>query len=134
MTGVRPLIDVTYLHAPAGFVQPVVKSEPPPPQMPVEYALSQNYPNPFNPTTMIEFSLAEVSTVSLKVYNILGQEVATLIDREVMDDGDQQIEFDATGLPSGVYFYRLTTDVAGQDEEDVTGRSVTLTGKMMLMK
>jgi hypothetical protein len=102
--------------------------------MPVEYALSQNYPNPFNPTTMIEFSLAEVSTVSLKVYNILGQEVATLIDREVMDDGDQQIEFDATGLPSGVYFYRLTTDVAGQDEEDVTGRSVTLTGKMMLMK
>jgi PKD repeat protein len=66
----------------------------------------RNYPNPFNPSTMIAFDLTNSGQVSLKVYNILGQEVRTLVDRW-MDTGIYEFEFDATGLSSGVYFYRL---------------------------
>ncbi|MBS4029512.1 MAG: T9SS type A sorting domain-containing protein, partial [Ignavibacteriales bacterium] len=65
------------------------------------------YPNPFNPTTAIGFSLLAVSNVTLKVFDILGKEVATLIHSRVMDEGKHEVEFDASNLPSGVYFYRL---------------------------
>lgn len=70
--------------------------------------LDQNYPNPFNPTTNIAFRLPENSDVSLKVYDMVGREVAVLID-EVMSSGQHSASFDASGLPSGVYFYRLET-------------------------
>jgi hypothetical protein len=75
--------------------------------MPERYTLYQNYPNPFNPATTIEFDLPEPSVVSLKVYDLLGREVETLLDNESMDEGNQEISFDAGGLSSGVYFYRL---------------------------
>lgn len=80
-----------------------------------------NYPNPFNPTTTISFSLPEASYVSLKVYNSLGQEVATLLD-ERRDAGTHRVTWDAGSCASGVYFYRLTT------------RDFTDTRKMLLMK
>lgn len=76
-------------------------------ETPNEFALHQNYPNPFNPSTTINFTLQEQSVVTLKVYNLLGQEVATLINNEELDEGEQTIDFVADGLASGVYFYRL---------------------------
>jgi hypothetical protein len=73
---------------------------------PAEFALDQNYPNPFNPSTKINFRLAADSKVSLKVFDVLGQEVMTLINNE-MTAGSHQVEFDAVNLNSGVYFYKL---------------------------
>lgn len=75
--------------------------------LPTEFSLGQNYPNPFNPSTTIEFSIAEVSFVNLKIFNLLGQEVATLLNNEVAQ-GVHQINFDASNLNSGVYFYQIT--------------------------
>ena len=74
---------------------------------PSGFELSQNYPNPFNPTTNIKFSLPASQTVSLKVYDIAGREVATLINSERRAAGTYQLNFDGYGLSSGAYFYRL---------------------------
>jgi hypothetical protein len=71
------------------------------------FNISQNYPNPFNPTTTIEFTLIKDSKVLLKVYNVLGQEVATLIDGEMQAGILHRVPFDASHLSSGIYFYRL---------------------------
>ena len=75
--------------------------------MPKSFALFQNYPNPFNPTTVISYQLSAVSQVSLKVYDILGREVATLVN-EKENAGSYSVNFNASRLASGVYFYRLT--------------------------
>jgi probable HAF family extracellular repeat protein len=74
--------------------------------IPKEYKLEQNYPNPFNPSTTIKYSLPKESFVNLKIYNLIGEEVATLVNEE-KTIGNYVIEFDATALPSGVYFYRI---------------------------
>jgi hypothetical protein len=76
---------------------------------PESYMLYQNYPNPFNPTTMIPFELANPSFVSLKVYNVLGEEVAVLLSKN-LQPGTYQTPWQAEGLPSGSYFYRLETE------------------------
>jgi len=73
---------------------------------PTAFALYQNYPNPFNPTTEIRYSVPVRAAVSLRVYNAIGQEVAVLVD-EVQEPGERVISFDASGLASGLYFYRL---------------------------
>ncbi len=70
------------------------------------YTLDQNYPNPFNPMTHFEFRIADFEFVSLKVYDVLGNEIATLVDEEE-PAGEYEVEFIATGLPSGIYFYQL---------------------------
>lgn len=75
--------------------------------IPTEFSLSQNYPNPFNPSTTIQFSLAGDSQVSLKIYDILGREVADLIN-ENLSSGQHAINFDGSKLASGTYFCRLT--------------------------
>jgi len=72
----------------------------------LEYQLAQNYPNPFNPSTKISFSIAERSNVRLSVFNILGEQVATLVN-EVKDAGSYKVEFNASNLPSGIYIYTL---------------------------
>ncbi|MBS3915214.1 MAG: T9SS type A sorting domain-containing protein [Bacteroidetes bacterium] len=68
----------------------------------------ENYPNPFNPVTFIRFDLPEQLRVTIKVYDVLGREVADLINDGLLDEGNHEIEFDATKLSSGIYFYRLT--------------------------
>ena len=73
---------------------------------PVSYELSQNYPNPFNPTTQINYSVPKNSFVTLKIYNVLGQEVATLFAGN-QRSGSYIATFDANKFASGVYFYRL---------------------------
>lgn len=78
-------------------------------EVPQEFALYQNYPNPFNPSTTMRFDLAADAIVTLKVYNILGQEVATVIDNKVYKAGRYVEQFSNSNLASGVYFYRLTT-------------------------
>ena len=78
-------------------------------EIPVTFALEQNYPNPFNPTTNIKFSIPTQGLVTLKVFNSLGKEVATLVN-EVTNTGTYVVDFDAGNLTSGVYFYRLQSD------------------------
>ena len=73
---------------------------------PYSFALDQNYPNPFNPSTKIQFQIPEAQFVTLKVYNLLGQEVSTLVN-EQLQGGSYRAEFDGSNLPSGTYFYRL---------------------------
>jgi hypothetical protein len=89
--------------------------------LPNEYNLSQNYPNPFNPTTVIKYSIAKSGSVTLKVYNMVGQEVATLVNQE-QSAGNYSIDFNASRLASGVYMYRLN---AG---------NFTATKKLILLK
>ena len=90
-------------------------------EVPNDYSLSQNYPNPFNPTTSIYFSIPNAELVTVKVFNILGQEVATLLNSE-LTTGVHKINFDASMLSSGVYVYSIQ---AG---------NFTASKKMMLMK
>jgi hypothetical protein len=89
--------------------------------MPGVFNLHQNYPNPFNPSTVIEYDLPSREYVSLKVYNILGQEVAVLAEG-LQEPGYKSVSFETTNLPSGVYVYRL---VAG---------TFTDTKKMLLLR
>ena len=91
-------------------------------EIPASYKLDQNFPNPFNPVTNIRFSIPKVSNVTLKVYNIAGQEIKTLVNNEVVSAGVKEVTFDATPFASGIYFYTLT---AGDFRE---------TKKMMLVK
>jgi hypothetical protein len=98
---------------------------------PVQYSLGQNYPNPFNPKTVFPFVLAHPSVVTLKVYDIGGREVATLLSRQSMGMGRQQAEFDASMLSSGVYLYRLIAEPAGGDK---TGEGFEGVRKMLLLR
>jgi hypothetical protein len=89
--------------------------------LPAGYSLGQNYPNPFNPTTNIEYSISTSGHVSLKVFNNLGQEVATLFEGN-RQAGKHVATFDGSGLASGVYLYRLESG------------NVSLAKKFVLMK
>jgi len=89
--------------------------------IPARYDLKQNYPNPFNPTTNIVYSIPKSGIVTIKIYNILGQEVRVLANR-MMNPGTYNVSFDASSLNSGVYFYSLTVD------------NFTQVKKMMLLK
>ncbi|MBM4176920.1 MAG: T9SS type A sorting domain-containing protein [Ignavibacteria bacterium] len=81
-----------------------------PKNVPDEFALRQNYPNPFNPSTKISFDLPEAARVTIKVYNTIGQLVATLASNEFLNAGSYERTFDASGLPSGIYIYQLNSD------------------------
>jgi hypothetical protein len=87
--------------------------------MPKEFRLEQNYPNPFNPTTTIKFALPQSSAVTLKLYDILGRDVATLVDNE-LEAGEHKVIFDAKDLASGIYFYQI------QAEDFVQAKKLTL--------
>ena len=94
---------------------------------PTSYALDQNYPNPFNPSTTIRFSLPEASHVRLTVFNLLGEELAVLIN-EQRQAGVYDQKFDASGLPSGSYFYRIEAQGLGgaQAKSFVQVRKMTI--------
>lgn len=81
----------------------------------MDFVLNQNYPNPFNPATTISFSLSERSSVSLKIFDILGNEIVTLVN-ETKDAGEYEVKFDASDLSSGIYFYKIE---AGGNFRDV---------------
>ena len=89
--------------------------------VPSEYKLEQNFPNPFNPSTVIKFAMPRSGYVTLKVYNMLGKEVGTLVNGN-MTAGLQEVVFDASSLPSGLYFYQINTN------------GFTDTKKMLLVK
>jgi len=89
--------------------------------LPSSFTLYQNYPNPFNPSTRIKYQVASTAKVNLIVYDILGREIATLVN-EIKPVGTHEVEFDASELPSGIFFYRLQSG------------NFTLTKKMMVIK
>jgi hypothetical protein len=86
------------------------------PSIVYEYGLSQNYPNPFNPVTTISYQIKEQGLVQLKIFNLLGQEVATLVS-EVKPEGKYSVIFDANNLPSGVYIYSLRVNAFVQNNK-----------------
>ena len=88
---------------------------------PVAYELSQNYPNPFNPSTQIRFAIPEAGMVNIKVFNTLGQEITTLVS-DYRSAGSYEVDFNASNLTSGIYFYTITTN------------NFSETRKMMLLK
>jgi hypothetical protein len=116
-------------------------------ETPTMFSLEQNYPNPFNPSTTIEFHIpearsqkSEVRIVTLKVYSMLGQEVATLVNEE-LKPGSYNVPWDAAGIPSGVYFYRLsacqTSRHKARDANDAAGGQAgefTETKRLILMR
>lgn len=91
-------------------------------KLPTKFSLGRNYPNPFNPTTIIPYDVPVESRVTIKVYNILGEEVALLVN-EVQQAGTHTVEFNASRYPSGVYYYRMTA-----------GGGFTETKKLILMR
>lgn len=105
LAGISIEIDSVYTdqkeEAPEPFIKPDGAAE-----IPLTYSLDQNYPNPFNPTTTISFSIEKPSHTRLTIYNILGQKVTTLIDRN-LPAGEHSVRWDASGLASGLYLYRL---------------------------
>ncbi|GEM_PF-241574 len=97
-------------------------------QLPRGYQLYQNYPNPFNPTTTIGFDLPEPAAVTLKIYNLLGQEVASPLTTQLVEAGHHSIEFDGRNLASGIYFYRIGATGIG------AGRSFHDVRRMLILK
>ena len=89
--------------------------------LPTEFSLNQNYPNPFNPSTVIRFGIPEAGFYTLRVYNTLGQEVASLVNGQ-LQRGNYNINFDASRLATGVYIY------------NIRGNNVNISRKMILMK
>ncbi len=95
--------------------------------VPLQYSLKQNYPNPFNPATTLGFSLKTEARVTLSIYNVLGEKVASLLNRDEMNAGEHSVRFDASEMPTGIYFYTL--EARGTD-----GSSFISSKKMMLLK
>ncbi|MBI3195203.1 MAG: T9SS type A sorting domain-containing protein, partial [Ignavibacteriae bacterium] len=127
LSGVKPLSDVAFLQ------QPTAKTtfsldEYQTFQTPQQFELMQNYPNPFNPSTVISYQLSVNSLVTLKVYDMLGREVATFFDNQTMDADEYEITFDGSSLSTGLYLYKLTTT----NIED--GTTLTETKRMVLLK
>jgi len=89
--------------------------------LPTEFRLEQNYPNPFNPSTTIQFAVPKASQVTVKIYDVLGRRVATLVD-EKYQPGTYKVTFEAGDLASGVYIYRIQAEGFAQ------------TRKLMLLK
>ncbi|MEK7262925.1 MAG: FG-GAP-like repeat-containing protein [Bacteroidota bacterium] len=105
--GVKTPTEVGIVNPPTKRSTAVIRTE----QLknkPSVFTLEQNYPNPFNPSTTLSFQLNFPAIVSLKVYNLIGQEVASVLSQEVFSEGNYEFNFDASSLSSGVYFYRLT--------------------------
>ena len=105
---------------------PVIHSASPAGHFPERSSLDQNYPNPFNGTSTVAFRIAQVADVTLRVFDLLGREVATLVDGR-MSPGEYAVRFDADRLASGIYICRLRVDPAGK------GADVLMTSRRMLL-
>lgn len=120
-------ISTTSDHAPVwtrfDFSRSLVSVDDDIAEAPASFELNQNYPNPFNPTTNISFTLPERAEVSLKVYDVMGREVATLANSRSFIGGSHTLTFDASSLASGMYIYRLSVD-----------NGMALSRKMMIVK
>ncbi|MCX6134943.1 MAG: T9SS type A sorting domain-containing protein [Ignavibacteriales bacterium] len=103
--------------------------EPADNSIPAQFGLGQNYPNPFNPTTAISYRLSAVGLVTLKVFDVLGKEVSTLVN-EIGQPGVYKVQWDGSGMPSGIYFYRLQ---AG-DASTGSARGLLEAKKMILLR
>ncbi|MBS4027093.1 MAG: choice-of-anchor D domain-containing protein [Ignavibacteriales bacterium] len=125
--GTRGLAEIPYLR-PATTTSTRRTSGEQNATHPPTFMLRQNFPNPFNPMTTIRFQISATSIVTLKIYNILGQDVATLLNKSELEEGEHEVEFDASILPSGVYYYRITA--ASIDDE----RTYIAVKKMVLMR
>lgn len=108
-----PATSLGKLSASQIRIVPTSELPPPPPDgnsntilIPKQFVLEQNYPNPFNPTTVFRYQLPIASKVTLRIYNVLGQEIVTLVD-DWQDAGNRTVEWNASNFSSGVYFYRL---------------------------
>jgi photosystem II stability/assembly factor-like uncharacterized protein len=102
-------VDAAYVGsfiAVGEFTIGVVSVGDPEDDLPKEYSIEQNYPNPFNPVTTINFSIPKEGLITIKIYNTLGEEIETLVN-EIKQAGNYNLNFDASSLPSGVYFYQL---------------------------
>jgi len=130
--GAQRLIDCKILKAnpsaiPYRIIPSMVTAE-----QPDRYQLYQNYPNPFNPVTTIQFDLPEPASITLTVYNILGQRVETLLDNVAMDEGEQTVAFNASNVASGIYFYRI---IARNENDEGNSQTVfTDVRKMVLIR
>jgi hypothetical protein len=128
VTATNPLAGMT-----SGFARlSLITGVDDPKNIPLENSLSQNYPNPFNPTTTISFAIRNNSSVTLKVFNVMGQEVATLFNAEELNAGFYDSGFSANKLASGIYFYRLTVEEKNAD--GLKAGSFTEIHKMSLLK
>ncbi|MDI6767701.1 MAG: T9SS type A sorting domain-containing protein [Bacteroidota bacterium] len=139
LAGTNRLIDVPFLHANPDVLPEMINPfnvEADILDVPKEYILYQNYPNPFNPTTTFLFDLPQQSIVTLTVYNILGQAVAKSLDKEELEEGTHEIEFDAQQFASGVYFYRIEAESIPEDIDGnaVEGQRFVSVKKMLLVK
>ncbi|MBI5216483.1 MAG: T9SS type A sorting domain-containing protein [Ignavibacteriae bacterium] len=103
-----------------------------PSPVPTEFSLEQNYPNPFNPTTNFEFRIVDFGLVTLKVYDVLGREVATLVN-ENLHPGTFNVSWDATGHASGIYYYRLQVTPLRDGAAALMGE-YSVTRKLLLTK
>jgi hypothetical protein len=103
-------------------VTPVVSNQQISAEVPSDYSLSQNYPNPFNPSTVIKYGVSKASTVLIRVYDVTGKEIRTLVNGQ-LNPGTYRVDFDASSLSGGIYFYTLFADGARVDSR-----------KMMLIK
>ena len=97
--------DVVTAHVLGGYPDKIIAQQTET-ITPAEYKLEQNYPNPFNPTTSIYYNLKDAGYVSLKVFNMLGQEIAELVN-ENQSEGYHSVEFNAFDIPSGIYIYQI---------------------------
>jgi UDP-2,3-diacylglucosamine pyrophosphatase LpxH len=113
--------EVYFIHFATPITQMTTDVKKDDSSLPTEFSLEQNYPNPFNPSTTIEFTIPVAGKYSLKVYDMLGQEVTTIIDRDI-NAGYFKVNFNASNLVSGVYIYRLS------------GNNINMVKKMILMK
>jgi hypothetical protein len=136
LAGVREAGEIPFLRQPPGIDTVALawdrsgtEIEPPP-----ALTLFQNYPNPFNPVTTIRFSVPADAIVSAIVYNQLGQQVAVLHDNEYLMGGEQETDFDASNLGSGLYFCRISILTVGDPEEGVASEAETAVIRMLLVK
>jgi len=110
VTGDVHIDSISFLNPPDKITEPITLPSEILEPMPTKYSLRQNYPNPFNPSTTIEFDLPEDALVTIKIFDVLGREITTLLNNEELEAGVQEISFDASALNAGVYFYRITVN------------------------